>query len=223
MRRLIFVAAAVVLVLPAEAWCRQEQQQSQPSQTQPSQTQQSSAPQGQTQSKPQSPAPQDSLAEAARKAREQKKEAPKAAKVFTNDNIPTEGGISSVGKPAEAAPAANQANATSTAQAAASGENSATPSNDEKTWRDRFAKLHHKLDQDQADLDLMQRELAVLNTQYYSDPMKGMQQGLSRDDINKKTADIEAKKKQVEDDKKAIADAEDELRKSGGDPGWASQ
>jgi hypothetical protein len=56
--------------------------------------------------------------------------------------------------------------------------------------------------------------------QYYNDPVKAMQQQLSRDDINKKTADIDAKKKQIEADQQAIEDAQDELRKSGGDPGW---
>ena len=220
MRRLVFVAAAAVLVLPA-AWSRQEQQQGQPSQTQ-----QSSTAQGQDQGKPQSSASQDSLAEAARKAREQKKEAPKAAKVFTNENIPTEGGISSVGTQAATVPAPTEAGATPSAQTAPSGEKpsaATAPSNDEKSWRDRFAKLRHKLEQDQDELAIMQRELGVLDTQYYSDPMKAMQQGMNRDDINKKTAAIEAKKKLVEDDKRAIADAEDELRKSGGDPGWASQ
>jgi DNA repair exonuclease SbcCD ATPase subunit len=222
MRRVSLSAAAALLVFLAPAWSRQDQQQSQSSQTQ----QQSSASQGQNQSKTQAPAtPQESLAEAARKAREQKREAPKAAKVFTNDNIPTAGGISSVGAQAEAAPAGGETGATGTGQGAANTENpagAAAPSA-EKTWRERFAKLHHKLDQDQADLDVMQRELGVLNTQYYSDPMKTLQQSVSREDINKKTAGIEAKKKQIEDDKKAIADAQDELRKSGGDPGWASQ
>ena len=219
MRRMILTVAATLLALPAGALCQQEQQQSQPSQTQ-----QPSAAQGQNQGKSQSPAPQDSLAEAARKAREQKKEAQKPAKVFTNDNIPTAGGISSVGT--EAAPATTEASATPPGQAGANGENptaGTSPESAEKTWRERFAKLHHKLDQDQTELDIMQRELGVLDTQYYSDPMKSMQQGLSREDINKKTAAIEAKKKLVDDDKKAIADAEDELRKSGGDPGWASQ
>ena len=66
--------------------------------------------------------------------------------------------------------------------------------NDEKTWRDKFATLRHKLEQDQAELDVMQRELGVLNVQYYSDPVKAMQQQFTRSDINKKTADIDAKK-----------------------------
>ena len=49
-----------------------------------------------------------------------------------------------------------------------------------------------------------------------------MQQELQpRSDINEKTAKIEAKKKQIDADQQAIADAEDELRKAGGDPGWA--
>ncbi len=94
-------------------------------------------------------------------------------------------------------------------------------SGDEKTWRDKFAALRHKLDQDTTDLDVMQRELGVLNVQYYSDPVKGMQQGLTRDDINKKTADIDAKKQAIQADQQAIDDAEDDLRKSGGDPGWS--
>jgi hypothetical protein len=67
----------------------------------------------------------------------------------------------------------------------------------------------------------MQRELGVLDVQYYSNPVKAMQQDLTRSDINKKTADIDAKKAQIEADKQAISDAEDDLRKAGGDPGWA--
>ncbi len=105
-------------------------------------------------------------------------------------------------------------------KSAAGAGNASGGSNDEKAWRDRFAKLNHKLDQDKQDLDVMQRELGTLDVQYYNDPVKAMQQQLSRDDINKKTADIDAKKKQIEADQQAIDDAQDELRKSGGDPGW---
>ena len=78
-----------------------------------------------------------------------------------------------------------------------------------------------KLATDQADLDVMQRELGVLDVQNYSDPVKAMQQALTRSDINKKAADIDAKTKEIEADKQAIADAEDDLRKAGGDSGWA--
>jgi hypothetical protein len=67
----------------------------------------------------------------------------------------------------------------------------------------------------------MQRELAVLDLQNYSDPVKAMQQNLTRGDINDKTAKIAAKQKEIDADKQAISDAEDDLRKAGGDPGWA--
>jgi chromosome segregation ATPase len=197
MRRILWLATAAFFVLPASAWCQQPDQ-----------------PQGQSQAR--SSAPQhESLADAARKAREEKKEAPKAAKVFTNDNIPAAGDISSVGQaPAEEKPAEG-------AKAAAPAGAAAPPKDEEKMWRQKFASLRQKLEQDQADLDVTQRELGTLNLQNYSDPVKAMQQQLTRSDINKKTSDIEAKKKAVEADKQAISDAEDELHKSGGDPGWA--
>jgi hypothetical protein len=197
------VISAALLVLATQAWCRQDQQ-NQPS---PGQQQSSARPAQSQNAAP--PAQHDSLAEAARKAREQKKEAPKATKVFTNDNIPTEGGVSSVGVETDAG-------STETGRAPQSA------ADEEKTWRDRFARLHHKLQQDQDELDVMQRELGVLNVQFYNDPLKAMQQELSREEINKKTAAIEAKKKDIEADKQAISDAEDALRKSGGDPGWAN-
>lgn len=217
-KTLLLATAAAIIVLPAstrsqETDPKQEHQQAQSSQagqsaSSPNQGKESDTKtEAQTGSAAQIPVPQDSVAAAARKAREQKKDSSKPAKVFTNDDIPTSGGISSVG----VAPTA----ATDKAEA------QSTPANDEKTWRDKFAKLHQKLSKDTADLDVMQRELGVLDVQYYNDPVKAMQQQLSRDDINKKTTDIDNKKKDIAADQQAIDDAEDDLRKAGGDPGWA--
>ena len=175
-------------------------------------------PQGQAQaansSTTQSPAPQqESLADAARKAREAKKESTKPPRVFDNDNLPG-GTISTVGKSAE--PKDGDA---ATTDATVDGKKS--DANSEKAWRDKFAALRAKLARDQEDLNVMQRELGVLNLQNYSDPTKAMQQELTRSDINKKTADIDAKQKQIQADQQAIEDAQDELRKAGGDSGWA--
>lgn len=150
--------------------------------------------------------PQDSLAAAARRAKEQKKAAPKSAKVFTNDDIPASVDVSTTG----------DKSGISTARA-----EEKPAANDEKTWRDKFAALHHKLDQDQAALAVLQRELGVLNVQYYNDPVKAMQQQYTRSDINDKTAQIDEKKKEIDADQQAISDAEDDLRKTGGDVGWA--
>jgi hypothetical protein len=223
MRRRLWVSAAALLVFPAAAWSQQDQQQSgsQQSQNQQAQQQSSSAPpqnqNSQTQTQPQSAAPQqDSLGAAARKAREQKKETSKPAKVFTNDDVPTEGGISSVGEEKESG----------SAQAGGAQGTASSSGNDEKSWRDKFAKLRHKLDQDQAALDVLQREVGVAEVQYYGgDPTKAMNDGMSQQPFGssytKKLADIDAKKKQVEADKQAIADAEEDLRRAGGSPGWA--
>jgi hypothetical protein len=224
MRRALWLAAiAAIAVFPPNSHCQQQEQTKSASQdsasstsTSPSTSQNTS--QSSSQAPPQSDSgQQESLAEAARRAREQKKDAPKQAKVITNDNIPKEGGISAVG---EEPPAAENAENSENASADAAKSEKAAAS-DEKKWRERFEKLRHKLEQDQADLDVMQRELGVLDLQYYNDPVKAMQQELTRRDINEKTAKIAAKQKEIEADKQAISDAEDDLRQSGGDPGWA--
>ena len=196
------MALAAIFVFSATAKCQQtgqNQDQSQNSSQTQVQASQASAPQ------------QDSLAEAARRARAQQKQDPKTTKVFTNENIPSSAGISVDGSTSGPPSGA--------AADAASGKSSA--GGDEKMWREKFAKLNHQLDQDQAELDVLQRELGVLNTQYYGgDPVKAMQQGMSQADITAKTEKIDAKKKDVDADKQAIADAEVDLRKAGGDPGW---
>ena len=163
----------------------------------------------------------DSLAAAARKAREAKKDSsqPGTARVFDNDTIPKQGGVSSVGAAEDASAASSDGSASGGAATSATG--GAAGGNDEKAWRDRFAKLRTKLKQDEDALSVMQRELGVLDVQYYNDPNKAMQQNLTRSDINAKTAKIDGGKQTVEADKQAISDAEDELRKSGGDIGWS--
>ena len=236
-RHLLCAAVAAFLFLSGHAYAFQNAQ-GQPSQNQ-AQQQQSAAPstpasaapasapapaaQAPGQSTVVSPPPQttDPLAAAARKAREQKKEqaGAKPPRIFNNDNIPTQGGVSAVGQNPTPDNAGGTDAAAGNGSAAAPGGTSADAG--EKAWRDRFAKLRKKLEQDQADLDLMQRELGVLDVQYYNDPVKGMQQGYSRSDINEKTDKIEAKKNTIEADQQAITDAEEELHKAGGDPGWA--
>jgi len=199
-KTLWFAAMTAMFVLTTGAAFAQE---GQPQQAQPATSATPTA---------QASAQQDSLAAVARKARDQKKEAPKAAKVFDNDSIPTTGGVSTVG-----ATPAQLGDATTNA----SGATPAASGNDEKTWRDKFTTLHHKLDQDQAELAVLEREYGVSSVQFYTDPMKEMQQKLTNDELYKKTLAIDAKKKAIEADKQAISDAEDTLRKAGGDSGWA--
>jgi hypothetical protein len=162
------------------------------------------------------PAKTESLADAARKARAAEKNAPKATVVFTNDNIPTAAtGVSVVGN--------------STASSSDQPASSATPApddkdkNDEATWRQKFADARQKIEQDKQELSVLQRELGELNVQYYADPTKAMEQAYSRTDIIDKQNAIDAKQKELAADQQALSNLEDELRKAGGDPGWARE
>jgi hypothetical protein len=209
-----WIAAAVFLLVPAINFACQQDQNQQPNSPQDSAQKPDAKAKPSTQTSQPAPAQPDPLVAAARRAREEKKDQAKPGRVFTNENIPTTGGISAVGETTAAA-SGDKAGASE----ASAKDNSLEAQ--EKTWRERFSKLRHKLEQDQQELDVMQRELGVLDVQYYNNPVKAMQQELTRSDINKKTSDIDAKKAMIEADKQAISDAEDDLRKAGGDSGWA--
>jgi HAMP domain-containing protein len=159
----------------------------------------------------------DPVADAARKARAQQKNAPPPKKVYTNDDIP------SAPPPAPAADStAKPADASSTpaagAPAAADDDKEKNP---EAYWRKRFQKAHDDLAKAEKELDVLQRELNKNQVQYYSDPQTALMQQNNRSDINDATAKIAAKQKEVDSLKQQLADMEDEMRKSGGNPGWA--
>ena len=169
----------------------------------------------------------DAVAEAAKKAREQKKEAPKPKKVYTDDDISTKkSDISIVGPaPAPNAEAATNTAKSTTIASAADATDASKPSdaNSEKAWRARFADLRTKIATAEQELDVLQREENKNSVQYYADPTKAMKEKYSREEINKKAAKIEAKKKQIADLKQQWSDAEDALRRAHGDPGWSRE
>ena len=156
----------------------------------------------------------DDVAAAARKAREKQKQETKPAKVFTNDDFP------SVPTPPPPAAAAGTKTEGTPETAAPTGEEKQT-SGPEAVWKKRFRVLRDKLSQQEKELEVLQQELNNTQVQYYSDPQKAMQQQYDRSDINEKTAKIDKKKQEIADTKQQLSDLEDELRKSGGDPGWA--
>ena len=160
----------------------------------------------------------DPVADAARKARAEQKNAPKPKKVFTNDDIP-----SAAPPPAPAAAEASNKDAARAQGDDKSAQKSVDPADDPKTeayWRKRATKLRAKLAATEQELDVLQRELSKGELQYYPDPQKALMQQYSRSDINEKTAKVDAKKAEVESLKQQVADLEDAVRKAGGDPGW---
>jgi len=171
---------------------------------------------------------QDTVAEAARKAREKKKNQPKSEKVFTNDNLSAvTGNVNVVGAaaPAAAAEGAAKAEGAEGRPAAAAGEKGATPGEEkgEAYWRKRFAEARGKLRIAEKELDILQRELNLANQQYYTDPNKALREQYDRKDINNLTKAIADKKQEVDRLKQTLSDLEDELRRAGGDAGWSRE
>jgi hypothetical protein len=169
-------------------------------------------------------APQsDSLGDAARKARAQKKDSAKPAKVFTNDDV---GGLKGTISVVGGGSSGPQAGADNTAVKTADkkpGDDGKKDAANEAAWRGKFAGARKTLAADSKELDILQREFNLKQQQYYTDPTAAMKQQNSREDLNKTQSEIEAKKQAVEKDKQALSDLEDELRKAGGSPRWAEE
>jgi hypothetical protein len=160
----------------------------------------------------------DPVADAARRSREQKKAAPKPKKVYTDDDIKPAAASS------EAAAAAGAGGAQATpdnGQGAAAAGTGAGKTDAETTWRKRFTEQRGKIAAAEKELDILQREAEKAQVQYYNDPQKALMEQNTRKEINEKNAKIEQKKQDIANLKQQLSDMEDELRKSGGDPGWA--
>jgi chromosome segregation ATPase len=170
-----------------------------------------------------------SVAEAARRARAQKKTTAKPVKVLTDDELArkTPANTAAAAQTPEEAggdktPAKKNGEAGGGAGAKGEGKEAAGgAAKDEKYWRARFQKAHENLARAEKELDVLQRESSKAQLQNYDDPNKAMQEQYARKEINEKLARIEAKKKEIEDLRNFISKLEDELRMSGGDSGWA--
>ena len=165
----------------------------------------------------------DAVADAARKAREKKKDAPKPKKIYTDDDVKK-----SAPEPAPAA-APGVASGTVAATAVPAAGDSAKTGDATKTedpngqaaWRRRFQAQRDKIAKLMKEVDILGRELEKAQVEYYPDPQKAMTQQNSRADVNAITAKIDAKKKELDQLRQGLDDLEDQLRNSGGNPGWA--
>ena len=167
----------------------------------------------------------DPVADAARKAREQKKSEAKPKKVFTNDDV------------APAPPAAAASTASTSTDERKDG-NAATRTqqrvamrrcgrkerqargldNSEAGWRKRFAEQRAKISQAEQELDILQRESTKLQTQYYTDPQKALAEQYTRKDVTDQDAKIQAKKDEIAKLKQGLSDMEDQLRAAAATP-----
>lgn len=166
----------------------------------------------------QTPQKNQELLEAARKAREAKKTAPRAKYVFTNDNIPKSGGLSEVSSTVPAPPPAKAAAGKAAEEETKSEEDRRK---EEADWRKKFSETRAKLASAEKELDVLQRETNLNRLQYYSDPNVTLREEYTRSNINKGKAAIDAKKIEIEQLKKALETLEDDLRRAGLPPAWA--
>jgi hypothetical protein len=167
----------------------------------------------------------DPVADAARKARAQKKDEPKPKRVYTDDDVkpavatpPTP----STGTGAAGDTAGTAADAKKNPDGTGGRADAASDKNSETAWRTRFKKQRDDITRAEQELDVLQRESQKQQLEYYPDPQKAMVQQNTRKDINETNAKIEAKKQEVTRLKQGLDDMQDALRKAGGDPGWGN-
>jgi hypothetical protein len=159
-----------------------------------------------------------SLGALAKKLRaERKQEGQKPAKVYTNDNIPRQGGLSTAGTGSASSEGESSAAGEATKPA---GKAAKTGAHDEKYYSEQMQELQSQKAMHERELAVLQQKLNLNETQYYADPNKNMNHDYIRGDINKKQDEIAKKKQQIADDEKAIADLEAQCQREGCPPGW---
>ena len=165
------------------------------------------------------------LADVAKKEQDRRKAIKKPSKVLTNKDL---GAVPETTASPAAAPAAGSATpATSAAagadadkaKAAAGADKKAEPAKDQAYWSGRAKGLQTQLERDQTFSVAMQSRINALTTQYtnQADPV---QQAALANDRQKSLDEMNRLKKQIEDDKKAIADLQEEARTAGVPSGW---
>jgi len=161
-----------------------------------------------------------SLADVARKEQDRRKAIKKPAKLLTNKDLTGPGSTASAANPDATGTAAAGTDADK-AKAAASGtdKKAEEPAKDQAYWSSRAKGLQTQLERDQTFSVAMQSRINALTTQYtnQADPA---QQALLASDRQKSVAELSRLTKQIEDDKKAIADLQEDARRAGVPAAW---
>ena len=161
-----------------------------------------------------------SLGDYARQQRAQKPATPAGAKVFTNDNLPTSGMISEVGR-LDPTPAPISPKAAAAAQAAE--QKKADEMKDLETqWRARFKEQKANIAQIQRDLDILVRENRLRQAAYKNSTAQqayGASEFAASD--QKYQAEIADKQQTLDDGKQKLEQMKDQLRQAGLPAAWA--
>jgi hypothetical protein len=156
-----------------------------------------------------------SLADVAKKEEERRKKVPAPAKVYTNKDLsPTP----SAPPPAAGTPTTPPA-AGKDDKAAPDKDKEKEPAKDQAYWSGRLKVLQTQLDRDSTFADALQSKINALTTDFSArdDPA---QRAVIERDRQKSIAEQNRLQKAIADDKKAIADLQEEARRAGVPPGW---
>jgi hypothetical protein len=160
-----------------------------------------------------------SLADVARQEEERRKTIKKPAKVITNSDLRNAPTV--IPAAAGAAPALPPADSTPVVSASSGGAGSGggEKPKDQAYWSGRVKTLQGQLERDQSYAVALESRINALTTQYVnqSDPI---QQAAAATDRQNALAEKTRLTKQIEDDKKAITDLQEEARRAGVPPGW---
>jgi hypothetical protein len=157
-----------------------------------------------------------SLGDVARREEERRKAVAQPGKVYTNKDL------GSVPPPSSPPPEAKAAEGKAEAPKAKDAQPEATEKpvvKDQTYWAERKKALQGQLDRDQTFSDALQSRINALTTDFVnrSDPA---QRAIIERDRQKALAELANLKKQIDDDKKALAGLEEEARRAGVPPGW---
>ena len=143
---------------------------------------------------------------------------------FTNETLPSGGGVNFVGT-SRAAAEGGEEGAAAGGDAAAAGGGEAEKC-DEACWRGKFRDKRGQITTAQGDLDILQREFNLARTQYYQDPNQAMRDQYSNTtaggrELQQLQQRINDKQAQILRLQQELSGLEDQLRREGGNPGWA--
>lgn len=156
------------------------------------------------------------LGDYARKIHRDPAEAKTKAKIFDNDNLPTDDKISVVGHPVDANSAASAANAQSSDSKSTASDDQAKKQADWKSWQDKVTSQKDQVDLASRELDVLQREYQLRAAEMYADAGNRLRNSGQWDkqdaDYKQKIAD---KQKAVDEAKQKLQDMQEEGRKAG--------
>jgi hypothetical protein len=165
------------------------------------------------------PARAQSLAEVARKEAERRKALKENAKVITNKDLGPPSISSGPAEPAKPEPSQKDAEDKTKSADGTDKPKDDAKQKDPKYWGDRMKALQAALDHDQSFADALQVQINALTTDFVNrdDPAQRSVIGQNR---QKAIDELGRLTKAIADDKKAIADFQEEARKAGVPPGW---